>query len=748
MLKKLCIIGNPNSGKTTMFNLLTHSHGDTGNWHGVTVEKQSKVVSVNRQQVVFIDLPGFYSIRKDGSIDERHTSQFLLEQDYDVILNVIDITSFERALYTTVQLLEIGKPVVLILNKSESIKESQANAIQKVLSEILRIPVYLFSQNYKKKQIRAFTYSIVDTALRASYQAAAILSLHSLYHSFTGDFEEVCSLNPNLSLYVFFQNIADEKKIGTIATVQQQFLQDLNLRFMKVAGEDVDLFLINIRYQIAQYLIQQINLEAEPVKTHDFIDKVLLSRFIGLPIFACVMYAVFSSSIWIGELFKEPFGIIAAALCIDLPIDVLHYYNIHSALLEIILNGIGSGIKTVAEFIPVIGSLYIFLTYLEESGYLARTAFLMNRLFKKIGLHGNSFIPMIIGFSCNVPAIMATRVISNTRVRVATILMLPFISCSARLAVFIIFAGVFFPNDSKNLILALYLVGMFFAGITALLVSKLSSKKSLKHTEDFIIELPDYQIPKLMKVISKTVYKLKSFVLGAGKLICVVCFILHVLHSFSFKGDVLVQDRHKSILVSISKSVTPIFNPIGVTNENWPATVGLITGLLAKEAVIGTLSSLYDTDQYNDYINQNKFIDSIKEAAVMFKENLFGSQENSSNLAADGNVGVNDSIRIVERYFSNSFQVLCYLVFILLYFPCISVFAVTKKEIGTTFAILSGLWTTSVAYSVSSCLYQIYQFQQNHTYYVLPSLCSLSVAVIVMYFIIFMSKKYDTVNNR
>ncbi|WHQ46398.1 MAG: ferrous iron transport protein B [Candidatus Midichloria sp.] len=694
-MKKICIVGNPNSGKSTLFNLLTKSQNQVGNWFGVTVEAYSKLAIFDNKQFEFFDLPGAYGLREGTTLDEKESTNFLLNSKYDVILNLIDITSLEKSLNLTLQLLELGKPVVLVLNKLDLVQNRQALSLRSKLTSLLKCQVLVISAKKKHNldKVKQF-FSTLDFV-----QLQNNLKFLEFYPS---DLVEIFrQLKKEISFYEFL------KKVRSSGEQDELIYMMANQKLASICGQEIDLSLIELRYAAVKKILSTLNTQIirKPNKS-DFIDNFLLNKFIGLPFFLLIMYSMFYFSIKVGGILQAYFEDVAEKIFVYIPLVFLGKLGIENQLFITLIYGIGNGVKTVVEFVPLIACLYFFISSLEESGYLARAAFVMNRFLKKLGLEGKSLIPLIIGFGCNVPAIMSSRIIKNKTNRLAVILAIPFISCSARLTVFLILGSIFFKKHANDIIFLLYLIGIFFSVLSILVVHKVNSNQKII-ANNFLIEVPDYQLPKISSVLYKTWHKAKEFILGAGKVIIMVCFVVQIMNSVSLHG--FIKDKNQdSILVIIGKSITPILKPIGITEENWPASVGIVTGLLAKEVIIGTLNSLYMTNNDN----------------IMPRQGII-------DFASDNDGLKDQAINQIQNLFHTNLSVFCYMVFILLYFPCISVFASIQKELSLLWAVISGLWSTIIAYTCAVLLYQLGTYAAYGKISILPIIITTSLSILI-----------------
>ncbi|MFV9927358.1 MAG: ferrous iron transport protein B [Candidatus Midichloria sp.] len=688
-MKKICIVGNPNSGKSTLFNLLTSSQAQVGNWSGVTVEAYSKSVVIDHKSFEFFDLPGAYSLREETTLDEKETTNFLLHSKYDAILNLIDITSLERSLNLTLQLLELGKPVVLILNKLDLVQSRQALVLKSRLASLVNFPVLVISTK-KKGSLNKLRQFLSALDLSQPWDNRKFLDFYPTYLIKIFEQEET-------TFYEFLKKIKSAQDEPGVRLAKQQLIDQY--------GPDLDLFLIELRYEAVKKVLSALHTHIirKPNKS-DFIDKFLLNKFIELPFFLLMMYLMFYFSIEVGGTLQEPFEDLAEKLFVYTPLALLSKLGMENQLFTTLIYGMGNGIKTVAEFIPLIACLYFFISALEESGYLARAAFAMNKFLKKLGLEGKSLIPLIIGFGCNVPAIMSSRIIKDKANRLAVILAIPFMPCSTRLTVFLILGSIFFKEYVNDIIFLLYLIGIVFGIISILIVRKFNFNQK---ANNFLIEVPDYHMPKISAVLHKTWHKTKDFVLGSGKIIIMVCFVVQLLNSFSLQG--FIKDhKQDSILVMMGKSITPILKPMGITEENWPASVGIVTGLLAKEVIIGTLNSLYMTNS-----------DIPKQGIIDF--------------AIDNEVLKDQAINRIHNLFHTNLSAFCYMVFILLYFPCVSVFASIQKELSILWAVISTLWSTIIAYTCAVFLYQLGTYTAYGRISILPMIVSISLSILIFF---------------
>ena len=689
-MSKICLIGHPNSGKSLLFNAITNSENKVGNWSGVTVELGvGKLISKeNKKTIEVFDLPGCYTLWNNTKPEEKVSADFILTQEYDLILNLVDVCCIKKSLPLTLQLIELGKPLILILNKCDQVDEAECDKLKKNLEQIIDCPVLTVSGLNKSKM--ASVIKAIESKINKINHSSKFLDFYpkELVSAFLNYAKERKS-----SFYNFLTDAKQNTKIKNILA--------------KKYGDDLDLALLEMRYEAAKSIINLTNIDELKKRNRlEWIDRILLSKTMSIPLFLLMMYLIFQFSINFGSMLQPYFESFANYCFIQIPEYFLSKFNLEQSIVFFIFKGLGLGIKTVVSFIPLIMCLYLPISALEESGYLVRIAFLMNSVMKKIWLDGRSIIPIILGFGCNVPAIMAARVVKLKAARIAIIMSIPFMSCSARLTVFLALCSIFFPNNKSLFISMLYLIGIIFGILSAFLIGKFLKIKS--DFDGFLEEIPELQIPRFNDIVLNSYKKTTDFVRGAGKAIIKICIVIQLLSVFSFAGK-LVTNTKDSIMVQTAKSVTWIFKGIGITEENWPASVSLVTGLLAKEVVVGTLNILYA--DFND-TNHAK---------------IFDQEDEQINL---------NSIEKIKTMFGGDLEAFCYMVFVLLYFPCISVFSVIKKEIGVKWAILSSFWSTTLAYTVAGMIYQCGKyFKYGEFNLFLPNVICLILCVLVMLFL-------------
>lgn len=724
------LIGNPNCGKTTLFNALTGSHQKVGNWPGVTVEKKMGRFIHQHRKIEIIDLPGLYSLDTVDaavSLDEQVARDYMLSGEPDAIINIIDASNIERNLFLTTQLLEMRVPVIVVLNMMDVAQERGIELDPDALAKQLGCPVFSVIASQKKGLAELIDYLAQTDSFPVSsqlpvYPAPIVQAVEKLLPLIRTTAENKTYNTQWLSLKALEGDYASQQ---LLSDEQQHLLQQIREQAEQELEEEVDIITADARYAFIGEIVRSTTKQRHVTSqtTSDKIDRIVLNRFLGIPIFLLMMYLMFLFTINVGGLFNDFFEEITAVFFVQGLAHLLTSINAPEWLKVILTDGMGGGISTVASFIPIIGFMFIFLSFLEDSGYMARAAFVMDRFMRIIGLPGKSFVPLIVGFGCNVPAVMATRTLESHRDRLMTIAMAPFMSCGARLPIFALFAIVFFSSGGQNIVFLLYLLGLVAAVLTGL---------ALKYTllpgkgAPFIMELPPYHIPTLKSIAVHTWENLKGFVVRAGKVIVPMVMVLNIMNSIGTDGSFGHEDTEESILSYTGKTIAPAFAPIGLTPENWPASVGIFTGLLAKEAVVGTLSALYEQEAntLNDETEDEEPFSlwaGITAAFATIPEKLgeFGSSlldPLGVNAASEDEDVLATPKDVMADLFGSTTAAFAYLILILLYFPCFAVIGAIAREAGTRWAIFVALWTSAFAYCAATLFYQTATFSAHPLY--------------------------------
>ena len=659
---EIALVGNPNCGKTTLFNALTGARQRVGNWPGVTVERKTGAYGFDGRSFEVVDLPGTYGLsgaESADAVDERIAREYIDGGDADAVVNVVDASSLSRGLYLTTQLLDRGLPVVVALNMVDVAGRHGMTVDPEALARGLGCPVVPLVAT-RRRGLATLREAISTVATDAGRPPA--------------------------------RDAAAPADSGTASTE---------------------------RYRRIDALLADV-VRAKPVRrtVTDVIDAIALNRVLAFPVFLAVIYLMFMFTINVGSAFIDFFDVAGSALFVDGPRAVYEWLGLPVWLTTLLADGVGGGVQLVGTFIPVIACLFLFLSFLEDSGYMGRVAFVLDRVLQRVGLPGKSFVPLIVGFGCNVPAVMATRSLDREPDRILTAIMAPYMSCGARLTVYALFVAAFFPANGQNLVFALYLIGIAIAILSALVVRRhlLQSPVST-----FVLELPPYHLPTLRGILIHSWQRLKGFVLRAGKAIVLVVIVLNVVNSVGTDGSFGNENQEKSALSAIGRAITPAFHPMGIDDDNWPATVGIFTGIFAKEVVVGTLDALYavkppDTEPF----------DLGRELATAWRTigaNLAGIGD---TLAAPLGIAVGDvsdtaaaaagqaveisTIQAMRGLFHGELGAFSYLLFILLYMPCVATMGVIYKEIGAGWAVFSTVWSVVTAYGAAVLCYQIGTF--------------------------------------
>lgn len=586
---EIALIGNPNSGKTSLFNLMTGHNQRVGNWPGVTVERKSGLVKKHKD-IEIQDLPGIYSM-SPYSPEEKVARDYLLSKKADSILNVVDATNLERNLYLTTQLIETGIPVTLALNMSD-VLEAQGKTINiDKLSYHLGVPVVATSalkqtgvDKVVKKAAHTTSATVGDIAFPIyddKLEAAISQILDVLGNS-------VPQRSARFYAIKLFEHDALVEAELDLSAFQRKEIKDIIRITEEVFTEDAESIVINERYAFIERVCKMAQSQTKDfaLTLSDKIDKLVTNRILALPIFAVVMYLVYYLSLQ-GKMWTDwASDVLFGKYVPDLMTSGLTYLHVQDWLKSLIVDGVVAGIGTVLGFLPQIFVLFICLGVLEDIGYMSRIAFVMDRIFRRFGLSGKSFIPMLISTGCGVPAVMSSRTIENERDRRITIMTATFMPCSAKLEIIALIAGAFFPHNP------LVAPSTYFIGMAAIILSGIALKKTSflgGLTSPFIMELPSYHWPKAMSVLRYAFGKAMSFVKRAGTIIFSLTVLIWFMSNYNFMLQTV--DTEVSILATLGKGLSWIFTPLGF--GNWKATVAALTGLAAKETVVATFGILY-----------------------------------------------------------------------------------------------------------------------------------------------------------
>ncbi len=740
----IALTGNPNCGKTTLFNALTGSNQKIGNWPGVTVEKIEGIMHHNESEFRIVDLPGIYSLSA-YSEDERVSRDYLLSREADLVINIIDAANIERNLYLTTQLIELKIPMIIVLNRMDLAEKQNKIIDTLILSAQLGCDVIestAFQKNNTvmlKNRLSGLAGKVKDTSRKVEYPNE-IEDVAALWKDKLKDLSaEIKADERWISLKLLEKDPLIKQEVIKRTTLTENEIELKINQIETLLHESADILVADYRYGFIQGVVRKVVIKKTDKKEiTDIIDKVVLNRIIAIPVFLVVMYFVFWITLFIGGALIEFFDTVSGAVFVDGTRNILMYLHSPAWVITVLADGAGAGIQAVSSFIPIIFSMFFMLSLLEDSGYMSRAAFVMDRVMRVIGLPGKSFVPLMIGFGCSVPAVMAARTLEEKKDRIITVFITPFMTCGARLSVYVLFTAAFFQNNAGLIVLSLYLAGVVLAVLTGIL---------MKHTifpgepSYFVMELPIYNFPRIKHIVIHTWTRLKLFLFSAGKVIVAAVMILSFFNSLGVDGTFNNQNTEKSMLTSLGKYITPVFGPLGITNENWPASVAIFSGPFAKEAVVGTLNSLYtQIDQSsNSGVEELSISGKIKSGFLSAPANLKKSVkglldplglENTKEVqgAQFKKNGMLDKMRL---YFGNSFSAYAYLLFILIYFPCIATVSAVYRESGWFIAVTQVVYMTLLAWIVSVLFFQV--FSGHSPIWISAALLLLSLIVLVFF---------------
>lgn len=659
----IALVGNQNCGKTTLFNQLTGSKQHIGNFPGVTVEQKSGYLLGNKD-VTVVDLPGIYSLTP-YSIEEIVTRDYIFNQKPDCIINIIDATNLERNLYLTIQLLEMEIPFVMALNMMDEVRLNGTSIDVKKLSEELGVPVVPISASKNEgvselAEVALGRAKVKNSAYHDLCDGAVHKAVHSLAHLLEENAEK-CGFPPK---YAAIKVIENDKSIIDKLKLDERQLDIIGhiVEDMEIACDtDREAAIVDMRYDYIEALCAKVVLKKGQNVNQEKsmkLDRILTHKIWAIPIFLCVMLAVFFLSFslvgkWLSDLLT--LGIDWLTGVVD---GALTSAGISEWLHSLLIDGVFNGVGSVLSFVPTIMVLFFLLSILEDSGYMARVAFVMDKLLRKIGLSGKSFVPMLIGFGCSVPGILAARTVSSERDRKMTVLLVPFMSCSAKLPIYSLITMAFFPRYQALVMLGVYVLSMVVGVLYGLLLKVTVFKGN---PVPFVMELPNYRWPSLKTLLRNSWEKGKSFIRKAFTVIFVATLVIWFLQSVDTSFN-FTSDSSVSILAEIGRFLSPVFVPLGL--GDWRLTTSIITGLTAKEAVVSTLAVLFGVA--------------------------------SESLSA-----------VLSAAFS-PLQGFCFLAFVVLYMPCVAAVAAVRKELGSGWkAVLAMFSQTVVAYLVTLIIYNV-----------------------------------------
>ena len=590
----IALVGNQNCGKTTLFNQLTGSNQHVGNFPGVTVEHKSGEAK-GRKDCTIVDLPGIYSIRPYSG-EEVVTRNFIIDNSPDAILNIADATNIERNLYLTLQLAEMGKPMVLALNMMDELLGNHGSVNIEELSSRLGIPVLPISAA-KNDGVEELLELTMETARKkqkpkkVDFCGAGPVHrcIHTVSHVVEDHADAIGVPSRFAATRVIEQDEEIIKRLG-LSENELELVEHAALEMERESGLDRNAALADMRYRFIESVCADTVVKAQESKEQQRsvkIDKVLTNKYLAIPTFLAIMAFIFWMTFdVIGQRLSDLLAV-GIAMFTDWVDALLTAYGLNPVVQSLIIDGVFAGVGSMLSFLPLIVVLFFFLSILEDTGYMSRVAFVMDKLLRKIGLSGRSFVPMLIGFGCSVPAVMATRTLSSERDRKMTMLLVPFMSCSAKIPIYALFTAAFFPGD-KLLVMTLLYIGGMLTGIVAAKILSLTSFTG--KPVPFVMELPNYRMPSLKSVLLLMWEKARDFIRRAFTVIFLATIVIWFLQHFDAKLNIVEAGDGSSLLSLIGMSVAPIFAPLGFAD--WRIATSLITGLMAKEAVVSTMGVL------------------------------------------------------------------------------------------------------------------------------------------------------------
>ncbi len=666
----IALVGNPNSGKTTLFNALTGSTQYVGNWPGVTVEKKEGKVKRTKEQIKIVDLPGIYSL-SPYTLEEVIARDYIIEDKPDAIINIVDASNIERNLYLTTQLKEVGIPVIVALNMMDIINKRGDKINIELLEDQIGMPIVPISAN-KGTGINNIIAECIQSINLIEEKKDNLDIFNKEIEKCVNELDEkvkdIARDNNYNSRWLAVKLLEEDEKVIEKIKINNDVkntINDMVQKLEKQLDNDIESIIADQRYKyIASIVKKSVKKKNQGnMSNSDKIDKIVTNRILAIPIFLVVMWVVYYVSIqtlgdytigWV----EGGIGFLAQQVE-----TLLISLNASDWLLSLVIDGIFGGVGAVLIYVPQIMILFFFISILEDSGYMARVAFVMDKFFRKFGLTGKSFIPMLVGSGCSVPGIMATRTLENDKDRKLTILLTPFISCGAKMPIYVMFASAFFPNNRGWVVFTIYILGIVVAILSGILLKNTVFKGE---SAPFVMELPPYRIPTLKGLLIHMWDRGKAFIKKAGTLIFAAVVVIWFLQSFG-PSLAFIEDPAKSILASIGRFIAPIFKPLGF--GDWISSVAIFTGLVAKEVVVATLGVLQGLGEVTE-----ESVELIASIQVMF----------------------------------TPLKAWAFMAFNLLACPCFAAIGAMKREFNsakwTLFAIA---YQTGVAYIVAMLIYQI-----------------------------------------
>ncbi|WP_416326693.1 ferrous iron transport protein B [[Eubacterium] hominis] len=694
----IAFVGNPNVGKSAWINALSHANFKVGNWPGVTVEKKEAVVTWNQENYHFIDLPGCYSLSYNAN-EERITDDYLRNQPVDLIVNVVDASHLSRNLYLTLLLRELQIPMLIIFNFMDVVHKAGTQIDIDKISRRLQIPILAVSA------FHTADHGVVRNMIEQQKQATGFY------------YPLLC--NEDVETYVSLYNYLDEKLPAYVSLSEQQrhvityeLLKRSDTMFSQMESWQMDVEVIHHlckdmdeqkinrnRYRIIEQLLTYVKEKednTDPLTRR--LDRIFLHRYAGLPIF----FLIFTILLLFVFQFSAPWNAFIEFIIHDI---IRNYLSVGMqsfplAIKHLMLDGILSGVGGVLSFVPMLSVLYMALSFLEESGYMSRIACLLDRMMRVFHLSGKSFVSLILGFGCNVPAIYATRTLDNENQKRLTAVLIPFMSCGARLPVYVLFASAFFPHKAALMILSIYGIGIFLALLIALLLSK---HTGFKEEGIFVLELPSYHMPSLKVVFHKVKEEVKGYI---KKAFGVVMWAMILLWSISYFPH---GDMQSSYMATFAKQIAPIFEPAGF-GTRWECVASLPGGIVAKETIVGYFATIFEGAQEETKVvlNPKEDLQNIKDEFILAcQSSIHDTLFPSVNLKAEDETDVKHIHMLWQDELAN-LRAFCFMVYVLLSIPCVMTLQALYREYGIKLLLLSLIIMTLLPYVVSVGIFQLF----------------------------------------
>ena len=671
---KLALVGNPNCGKTTLFNALTGSNQYVGNWPGVTVEKKEGRCQVDGQEVTVVDLPGIYSL-SPYSMEEIVARDFIVGERPDGIINIVDATNMERNLYLTVQMLELERPMVIALNFMDEVERHGDSIDVERLSQALGVPVVPITARSGENIQKLLQVAHRQLHVGVTVEPDDLYDdyTHQIHHQMGELIHDRAYAAHIPAHWASIKLIEGDQLVADALDLDQEARAGVeaicrSYEDAYVLG-DRETLIADSRYQFIQRVVSMAVKKGRgghALTLSDKIDSIVTHKVLAVPVFLLMMLLMFAVTFGPGQVLADGVDNLIGGVFAGWVRQVLTAAGTAPWVEALLVDGVITGVGGVLVFLPQIAILFLFLSFLEDCGYMARAAFIMDRLLRRFGLSGKAFIPMLMGFGCTVPAVMGARTMENEKDRRMTIMLVPFMSCSARLPVYGLLTAAFFPNHGGLVVFSLYLLGLLFAIVSGIILKKVAFPGE---PAAFVLELPPYRLPTLKNMALHVWEKVRGFLVKAGTLILAMSVLLWFLQSFGWEGGAfgMVSDTSRSLLGHVGELLAPLFAPMGF--GTWQAAVALLTGLVAKEMVVSSMSMFYGF--------------SVTDAGSAVAGALAGT-------------------------FASPAAVYAFLVFVLLYVPCVAAVSTIRKEMGSTRWTLASIgWQLAAAWLGSFLAYQV-----------------------------------------